>query len=145
MELPWWNIYKLINLGDVFKWKHFLALLALCAGKSPVNDPHKGQWRRALIFYLICAWINAWVNNRSAGGLRRHRAHYDVIIMLLLGVFSNSLVRSFNSIFGVRKTISQQLVLVTWHWLTGYICTSYQDIFAHHPIYALLWLSTDRF
>ena len=47
----------------------------------PVNSPHKGQWRRALIFSLICAWINGWVNNREAGDLRRHRAHYDVIVM----------------------------------------------------------------
>ena len=28
-----------------------------------------------------CAWINGWVNNREAGDLRRHRAHYDVIVM----------------------------------------------------------------
>ena len=26
-------------------------------------------------------WINDWVNNRGAGDLRRHRAHYDVIVM----------------------------------------------------------------
>ena len=45
-----------------------------------VNFPHKGQWRGALVFYLICAWINGWVNNREAGNLRRHRAHYDVTV-----------------------------------------------------------------
>ena len=58
-------------------------LLALCVGihRSPVNSPHKGQWREALMFSLICAWINYWVNNREAGDLRRHRAHYDVIVM----------------------------------------------------------------
>ena len=39
--------------------------------RSPVNSPHKGQWRGALIFSLICVWINGWVNNREAGGLRR--------------------------------------------------------------------------
>ena len=33
------------------------------------------------MFSLICAWINGWVNNRKAGDLRRHRAHYDVIVM----------------------------------------------------------------
>ena len=33
------------------------------------------------MFSLICAWINGWVNNREAGDLRRHRAHYDVIVM----------------------------------------------------------------
>ena len=62
----------------------FSALLALCAGNWPVNSPHKGQWRRALMFSKICAWINGWVNNRDAGDLRRHRARYDVIVMILL-------------------------------------------------------------
>ena len=68
-------------------WRHqmetFSALLALCAGNSPVplNSPHKGQWRGALMFSLIYAWINDWVNNREAGDLRRHLVHYDVIVM----------------------------------------------------------------
>ena len=41
----------------------------------------KGQWCGALMFSLICVWINGWVNNREAGDLRRYRAHYDVIVM----------------------------------------------------------------
>ena len=49
--------------------------------RSPVNSSHKGQWRGALMLSLICAWIKGWVNNREAGDLRRHRAHYDVIVM----------------------------------------------------------------
>ena len=52
--------------------------------RSPVNSPHKGQWRGALMFSLICVWINGWVNNREAGDLRRYRAHYGVIVMLEL-------------------------------------------------------------
>ena len=59
----------------------FSALLALCAGNSPVNSPHKGQWRGALVFSLIFAWKKHWVNTREAGDLRRNRAHYDVIVM----------------------------------------------------------------
>ena len=57
----------------------FSALLAICAGNLPVpvNSPHKGQWRGALIFSLICVWINGWVNNREAGDLIRHRYHCD--------------------------------------------------------------------
>ena len=57
----------------------FSPSLALCAGNSPVTGefPYKGQWRGALIFSLICAWIN----NGEAGDLRRHRAHYEVIVM----------------------------------------------------------------
>ena len=26
---------------------------------------------------------NGWINNRKAGGLRRYRAHYDVIVMYI--------------------------------------------------------------
>ena len=63
--------------------RNISALLALCAGihRSPVNSPHKGQWLGALMFSLICAWINDWVNNRGAGDLRRHRTHYEVTVM----------------------------------------------------------------
>ena len=68
---------------DVIKWKHFPRYWPFERGirRSPVNSPHKGQWRRALMFSLICVWINGWVNNREAGDLRRYRAHYDVIVM----------------------------------------------------------------
>ena len=45
------------------------------------NSPHKGQWRRALMYSLIYACINAWVNNLEASGLRHHRAHNDVSVM----------------------------------------------------------------
>ena len=33
---------------------------------------------------VICAWIKSWVNNRDAGDLKRHRAHYDVTVIWLL-------------------------------------------------------------
>ena len=49
--------------------------------RSPVNSPHKGQWGRALMFSLICAWINDWVNNGEAGDLRCYRAHYVVTVI----------------------------------------------------------------
>ena len=69
---------------DVIKWKHFSRYWPCVRGihRSPVNSPHKGQWRGALMFSLICAQINGWVNNRDAGDLRRHRAYYEVIIMI---------------------------------------------------------------
>ena len=64
---------------DVIKWKHFPRYWPFVRG--PVNCPHKGQWHRALMFTLICARINDWVNNREAGDLRRYRTHFDVIVM----------------------------------------------------------------
>ena len=68
---------------DVIKWKHFPRYWPFVRGihRSPVNSPHKGQWRGALVFSAICASINSWVSNREAGDLRRHRAHYDVTVM----------------------------------------------------------------
>ena len=69
--------------GDVIKWKHFPRYWPFVRGihQSPVNSPHKGQWRGALMFSLICVWINGWVNNCEAGDLRRYRAQYDVTLM----------------------------------------------------------------
>ena len=49
--------------------------------RSPVNSPHKGQWRGTLIFCLICVRINGWEKNHEARDLGRHRAHYDVIVI----------------------------------------------------------------
>ena len=48
---------------DVIKWKHFSRYWTFVQAihRSPVNSPHKGQWRGALMFSLITAWINAWV------------------------------------------------------------------------------------
>ena len=62
----------------------FSTLLAICAGNSPVpvNSPHKGQWRGALVFSLICVWINDSVNNRKAGDLSCRHGHFDVNVMI---------------------------------------------------------------
>ena len=43
---------------------------------------HKGQWRGALMFSLICARIKGWINIIEAGDLRRYHAHCDVIVMV---------------------------------------------------------------
>ena len=76
---------------DVNKWKHFSRYWPFVREIycSPVNSPHKGQWRGALMFSLICAWINAWVNKREAGDSRRHRTHYDVIVMLICSYYAH--------------------------------------------------------
>ena len=62
-------------------WRHQMETFSTLLAIWPVNSPHKGRWRGALIFSLIYARINDWVNKREAGDLRRHRAHYDVIVI----------------------------------------------------------------
>ena len=75
-----WDVYW---HDDVIKWKHFPRYWPFVRGihRSPVNSPHKSQCHGALMFSLICARINGWVNNREAGDLRRHRGHYGVSVM----------------------------------------------------------------
>ena len=72
------------NHYDVIKWKPFPRHWPFVWGihRSPVNSQHKGQWRGALVFSLIFAWLNGWVNTLEAGDWRRHRVHYDVTVML---------------------------------------------------------------
>ena len=78
-------IQQLIH-DDVIKWKHFPCYWPFVRGthRSQLNSPHKSQWHGGLIFSLIRAWINGWVNNRKAGDFRRHRDHCSVTIMYLL-------------------------------------------------------------
>ena len=83
---------------DVIKWKHFSALLAICVGNSSASDDFSAQrpvTRSFDLFFDLC--LNKWLrNNREAGDLRRYRAHYDVIVMLL-------------------ETLNQQYI---YNWLT---------------------------
>ena len=65
----------------------FSALLSIGRGihrsrRIPLY-PHKGQWGWALVFSLISAWTNSWVNNQNAGDLWRHHAHYDATVIYL--------------------------------------------------------------
>ena len=61
--------HKGVKHDDVIKWKNFPRHWPFARGihRSPVNSPHKGQWRGALMLSLICARINGWVSNRDAG------------------------------------------------------------------------------
>ena len=51
---------------DVIKWEHFPLYWPFVRGihRSSVNSPHEGEWRGALIFSLICAWINGSVMSK---------------------------------------------------------------------------------
>ena len=93
MQCNWYKVYfyKSKNApngehDDVIKWKHIPRYWLFVRGihRSPVNSPNKGQWRGALIFSLVSTETIGWVSNRDAGDLRRHRAHYEVIVMRLL-------------------------------------------------------------
>ena len=48
-------VYSTVYSG-VIKWKHFPRYWSFVRTihRPPVNSPYKGQWRGALMFYLIC-------------------------------------------------------------------------------------------
>ena len=103
---------------DVIKWKHFPRNWPFVRKihRSPVNFPHKGQWRGALMFSLIYVWINDWANNREAGDLRRQHGHYDVIVML----WNHQLQCNDPSVYTSSQweTASQRNAIS--HWLGAY-------------------------
>ena len=60
----------------------FSALVALCEGNWPFTSKFPSQTPVALMFSLICAWANGWANHHDAGDLGRHRARYEVTVMI---------------------------------------------------------------
>ena len=93
--ITWWH-HQVENLPCYWPFVREIHQLS-------INSPHKGQWHGALMFSLICAWINGWVNNGEAGDLRRHWAHYDVTVMYPI----SSLVLSHRR-FSLSETIKSK-------------------------------------
>ena len=70
---PWW----------LHEMEAFSALLALCAGNSPVAGEFPAQrpvTRSFEVFFNLR--LKKWLS--KADDLRRHRAHYDVTVMVIL-------------------------------------------------------------
>ena len=61
----------------------FSALLAICAGNSPVSGEFPAQRPVTRSFYVFFDLRpnKGWVNNYEAGDLRRICPHYDVTVM----------------------------------------------------------------
>ena len=100
--------------------------------RSPGNSPHKGQWREALMFSLICAWINGWVNNGAAGDLRCDRAHHDVTVMLFSRIrpssrydpdsiwkFHGGAILTFNNTFILLWPYQRNTL--KWKWMPRFV------------------------
>ena len=77
---PWWRNQHYLCYWTFVREIH----------RSPVNSPHKGQWRGALMFSLIYTWTKGWVNNLDDGDVRRHCAHCDITAMLNVPVRSTA-------------------------------------------------------
>ena len=105
---------------------------------SPGEFP--AQWRGALMmFSLICARINDWVNNREAGDLRRHHGHYDVYVMYWFTLLSlKTLQWRHMSIIAFQMTgsLTAQQVVVA-----DKLMSSYQYRTSHYKDGTMLWPS----
>ena len=75
----WWKTAMMTSSNE-----NIFRVTGLLCGEFSGHQwiPCTGASDAELMFSLICVWINSWVNNREAGDLKRHRAQYDVIVML---------------------------------------------------------------
>ena len=126
------------NHDNVIKWKHFPRYWPLVRGihRSSVNFPHKGQWRGALMFSLIFAWINGWVNNSEAGDLSVHRVHYDVIMMFWIFRAHHSISMLWSIYYNVFHSRTT-LIIAGWGYGHGntFICPAMAVKYIIHVLY----------
>ena len=72
---------------DVINWKHFRLYWSFVQGIhwfsrwiAPTKASDAELW-----FFFHLRWTNGWANNRDAGDMRRHHAHYYVTVMICHG------------------------------------------------------------
>ena len=118
------------SVDDVIKWKHFPYYWPFVRGihRPPVNSLHKGQWGAALMFSLICTWINGWVNNCKAGDLRHS-----------LWCHCNVLMFSWMSAYGMKSL--DELEMYTYHLLLDKVphVKMYTGWSCHFTLMAFEW------
>ena len=102
---------------DVIKWKHFPSYWSFV---NSAEFPAQRPVTRNFDISLISGRINGWVNNGEAGDLRRHRTHFDVILMILQ---DNFIIKNpqpnFNGVFNkipveVMSLMSSYIPLFIW-------------------------------
>ena len=141
---------------DVIKWKHFPRNWPFVRGihRLPVNSPHKGQWRVALMSSFICVWINDWVNNRKAGDLRRYRAYYHVIVTKYIMSakwqnvcrpirWNHLLIQACLQVDGIlshlsRSTIRSMIMVIVWCGLNRWMQKPCSQQFRGKHIYHII-------
>ena len=108
--------------------KTFSASLALCAGNSPVAGEFPSH-------RPVARSLNCWVNNREAGDLRYHCAHYDVTVVVCCGrphyhkeLLSSSVLRAWFIVIYCGRSYS--LAVCPWYMATVvFISTDKGDVF----------------
>ena len=146
--------YQELYHDDVIKWRYWPFVRWI--HWSPVNFPHKGHWREALMFPLISVWINGCVNNREVGDLRSDCTHYDVVVMTTHLKIVRHLLRfhcqcnlSWNKKYHFAqewtvKSVVNQYMNTCWIWLFSSITPNHYiqvlPITVMLPGVMLMWL-----
>ena len=121
---------KILNLMTSSKWKHFPRYWPFVWGihRSPVNSYPQRPVTRSFDIFLICAPTNGWANNRDAGDLRRHRAHYEIIVMnCRLAMLLHDCVikwkhfpRYWPFVWGIHRSPEGLVLLMIWIHIQSY-------------------------
>ena len=88
-------IHRLRQNDDVIEWKLFAHYWTFCGEFIGHRSIPRRKARDAELWCF--PGINGWVNNREAVDLRRHRAHYDAIVMIM-----NIFIHSARTCFAVQ-------------------------------------------
>ena len=139
----WVRINCWTEHDDVIKCKLFPRHWPFVRGihRSPVNSEHKGQWRGALIFSLICAWINGWVNNGEASDLRRHSALYDVTVCQLTCTWWFAICHTLRVIYRAILPIFARLTSVALQ--QSYDCPIVPEVTRENMDSRILWIHNE--
>ena len=64
------NTYKDVCVKNMMTSSNGNCPFVMGIHRSPLDSPHKGQWRGASMFSLVWAWTNGGANNRDACDFR---------------------------------------------------------------------------
>ena len=90
----------------------------------------------AELWYLICVWINGWINNSEAGDLRRCRAHYDVSIMWSYSLSISTNLILYHNVYPAAATY--YLAGATYYLVAA---TCYLAVANYHLVAAAYYLA----
>ena len=115
-----WPSVHILNHDDVIKWKHFPRYWPIVRGihRSPVNSSHKGHWRRALWFCLICDWTNGRANNRNA-------VIWDAIALIMTSLLL--LTTAYISSWAARPYLAENRMKKTTIWSLFFFIKRYTN------------------
>ena len=120
----------------------FSTLLTICAGNSPVPPHYKGRWRGALMFSLICVWINVfskqwwgWWFETLSRPLWLHRNAGDTLCA------SKLLTEERYSEFFSRSRPPPWVIITQLRWLlmTGWLRVRTLPRIPHHLMALIIW------